>query len=252
MEDIRDKFLNECQKIREQSIGYMFVTDNFTDEAGNQQEEIISAIKKPNEAWKEQIALWRSSLQGFRENRDMPLELFHAYFVQAWYGFLDNLFERMLEEHFAGLKTYNIKAIQIEFISLEDTPHSLANNIKRRAWEYFSNKLKPEEKLSTIMKALDATVPEQVKSNIRKHVAVRNVFQHNRGTLRERDLKLFQSDHFKYPCGEAEYFGDTSDPNQPADYHLKTYRVGDTIRIDNVVLNQIYDDLVEAAKNLVS
>jgi hypothetical protein len=122
MEDIRENFLSECKRIREVSFGYVFVAENFISDANNLQEKIISTIKKPSAGFKEQITQWRSSLQGYRENRNMPLELFHAYFVQAWYGFLDNLFEQILEEHFSGLKTYKIRAVQVEFISSEDTP----------------------------------------------------------------------------------------------------------------------------------
>jgi hypothetical protein len=251
MEDVRDNFVNECKKIREVSFGYVFVAENFISDADNLQEKVISAIKTPSQGFKEQITQWRSSLVGYRENRNMPLELFHAYFVQAWYGFLDNLFERILDEHFSGLKTYEIKAMQVEFISSEDTPNTLVNNIRKRVWENFSNKLQPKEKLTIIMRALNVDIPETLKMNILEHVAVRNVFQHNRGKLRDRDLNFFKSGNLKYPCGDGEEQGDYYNPNQIKDYHMKIYQVGDTIKIDTVVLDQVYYDLVEAANKLI-
>ena len=251
MEDIRDDFIIECQKIREVSFGYMFVAENFVSEANNLQEQIISAFKNPSEGFKEQITQWRSSLMGYKENRNMPLELFVTYFVQAWHGFLDNLFERMLDEHFAGLKTYKFRTMQIEFISFEDTPNKLANNIKKRVWENFSNKIQSKDKLLIVTKALDVEFPEMLNINIRKHVTVRNLFQHNRGKLRERDLMFLPTDGFKYPYGDGEEQGDYYNPSQIRDYHMKVYKVGDTIKIDAVVLDQIYYDFVEAAKSLI-
>ncbi len=251
MEDIRDTFVDECQKIREVSFGYMWVMDNFIDEAGKLQEKIISGFKNPNEAWKEEIALWRSSLKRYREKPNMPLELFHAYYIQAWLGFLDNLFERMLDEHFAGLKSYKIKTMQIEFISSEDTPSTLVDNVKKRVWENFSNKIQSKDKLSIITKALNADIPEVLKANIHEHVVVRNLLQHNKGKLRERDLIFLNSSNLKYPCGDGEEQGDYYNPDQVKDYHMKVYQVGDIIKIDSVVLDQVYYDLVEAAKKLV-
>lgn len=251
MENIRDNFVNECNKIRDVSLGYAFVTENFIRDAGDLQEKVISAIKTLSDGWIEQIAQWRSSLHGYQENRIMPFELFHAYFVQAWYGFLDNLFERMLVEHFTGSKIYEIRAIQVQFVSSEDTPDALVNNIKRRVWENFSNKFPPDEKLRIIMKALNANITKELKTNIGKHVVIRNVFQHNRGRLRDRDLITLKSDCLKYPCGDGEEQGDYYNPNQIQDYHMKVYRVGDAIKIDTVVLDQVYYDLVEAAKELI-
>lgn len=251
MDDIRDNFVTECKKIREVSFGYVFVTENFIGDADKLQTKVISSINDLDPRGKEQITQWRSSLLEYRKKRDMPLELFHAYFVQAWYGFLDNLFERILEEHFAGFKTYRIQPIQVKFISSEDTPDTLVNNIRRRVWETFSNKIEPKEKFATIMKSLNIDIPEALQMNIRKHVAVRNVFQHNRGKLRERDLNLFEGGSLKYPCGNGVEQGDYYNPDQTKDYHMKIYRVGDTIKIDTVVLDQVYYDLVEAAKKLV-
>jgi hypothetical protein len=251
MENIRDEFLKECQKIREVSFGYIFVAENFISDADNLQEKIISAIKKPSEGFKEQIIQWRSSLSGYRENRNMPLEIFHAYFIQAWHGFLDNLFERMLDEHFAGLKSYKIKAMQIEFISTEDAPNALADNVKKRVWENFSNKIQSKDKISIITKALNVDIPEALKTNLLEHIVVRNLFQHSKGKLRERDLLFLNTKNLKYPCGDGEEQGDYYNPDQIKDYHMKVYQAGDTIKIDTVVLDQVYYDLVEAAKRLI-
>jgi hypothetical protein len=101
------------------------------------------------------------------------------------------------------------------------------------------------------MEALNTDIPEKLKMNIRKHVAIRNVFQHNRGILRDRDLNLFKSDNFKYPCGDGKEPGDYYTLDQIKDYHMKVYRAGDAVKIDTVVLDQVYYELVETAKKLI-
>jgi|GEM_PF-6545697 len=257
MENLRDDFINICTELRSIASGYMSVaSDSSIQYAHGEQEktrEIFEATEQgTNQAVQELFAGWRSNIQAYSDNRDMPLEIFHAYFVQAWYSFLDNIFELILEQHFAGSKSYEIEPISVKFRSSEDTPANLADNIRQRVWESFSNRMSPDEKLKVIAKALNVSFPQALKRSIRKHVLVRNVFQHNRGRLRVRDLRYLQSEELKYPCTEGEEQGDYYNPDQIRDYRLKFYRVDDVVRIDAMVLDQIYYDLVEAAKQLVA
>ena len=255
-DDIRDGFVDTCDKLRSTAHGYQYVADNIVLDAVDRQEgeraEIESAIAGFEEFWEKQFSGWRSSMEDYLENLNMPLELFHAYLVQAWYGFLDNVFERMLEEHFAGRAVYEMASIPVQFKPSDDTPNSLADNILTRAAEHFANRTTPDEKLRLLVKARKVDLPDKLTLSIRKHVVVRNVCQHNRGTLRPRDLVRLPGDDFMYPCIEGAEQGDYYNPGQTRDYRMRVYGVGDTVTIDGMVLDQVYYDCIEAARLLTT
>ena len=139
----------------------------------------------------------------------------------------------------------------VTFDASQDTSSNLVDNIRHRAWEYFSNKMSADQKLAVVAGALEASISSNLKRNLRKHIMVRNMLQHNRGSLRTRDLQYLQSDQLKYPCAGGEEPGDYYNPGQIRDYYMTTYQVGDVVRIDCMVLDQVYCDFVEAARVLV-
>lgn len=253
--DVRDDFVSTCDGLRRMAYGYLYVADNLSRDAVDLQEGSIAEIQRSIEGyeavWEEQFGTWRAQLEEYLQNLAMPLELFHAYSVQAWHGFLDNVFETMLEEHFSSRAVYEIRSIPVHFSSSQDTPERLADNVRMRALEHFSIRMSSDEKLSVIAKAFNTDLPEDLRQSIRKHVVVRNVFQHSRGTLRPRDLVQLQGDNLKYPCVEGDEQGDYYNPGQLRDYPMRIYRVGDTVAVDAMVLDQVYYDFVVAARTLV-
>jgi hypothetical protein len=255
LDDIRDGFVGTCDALRRVAYGYLYVADNLARDAVPMQEGSIGEIRgaiEGFEQWREQqFAEWRASLREYLGSLNMPLELVHAYLVQSWHGFLDSLFETMLEQHFAGRAIYDLGSMPVHFKSSEDTPETVVANIQLRALEHFCMRMSSDDKMRVVEKALNAKMPEDLAHNIRKHVIVRNVLQHNRGMLRPRDLQRLNADSLKYPCVEGDEQGDYYNPGQIRDYRMRTYRVGDTVAVDAMVLDQVYYDFVAAARTLV-
>lgn len=136
----------------------------------------------------DQIIQYNFDHKGVRE------ELVHAKIIQRWYKFLEDLFQNILNSHFSGQKLYaenrGSNLIINTSINLSvDTKENLIQNIQERAFNNFCF-LKAEDKLARVEKFLDKKVDETIKKNIKKHIAVRNTWQHNNGIVRSIDLSL--------------------------------------------------------------
>jgi len=253
MEDLLHEFVNKCDELMAIGSGYSsLIGGTPLEKAINEQDKIISIFRSVPKNQFTFIEGILDSRRVFLENRNIFFETLHSFYVQTWLSFLDNVFGNILERHFAGEMIYKIKPVTIKFVSYEDTPEKLAENIKGRVKEYFSNQVAPMEKLNILEKTLNREITSKLKNNIKKHIVVRNLIQHNRGKLRERDLQTLDCSSFLYPNANGEEQGNYYNPEQIRDYGMKKYSVGSVVEVDTVVLGQIHLDLIHAAKCLLA
>ncbi len=127
-------------------------------------------------------------LQLHKEHPTAVEEMVHARLVQQWHDFLESLYVQLVKEHLVegkhhpGLETMSVK------VDFRD-PGDLAEDVARAATQQFAYSEAPA-KLRTVAAALDVEIPTALSESIRKHVAVRNVLQHNEGVLRDVDLRF--------------------------------------------------------------
>ncbi|MFB2877487.1 hypothetical protein [Floridanema aerugineum] len=117
-------------------------------------------------------------------------EMIHARLIQRWYEFLSQVFEKILDDHFSGISNYNKRvSIEIDLKFLTDTKENLVTNLKERSVESFRF-LKAKEQVKKIETLLDHKIPGELGQSINKHITVRNIFQHNKGVVRDDDLNF--------------------------------------------------------------
>jgi len=251
MEDLLNKFADKCNELLAITAGYEGLLGGTPLKKALEEQDRFLAIIDTFPAKTKTTEHLLSSRQAFLENRNAFLAMIHGFYVQAWLSFCDNVFERMLEKHFSGVQIYKIPPMPIQFISIEDTPDKLLKNIKYRVGEYFSNNIPAVEKHNILGKSLKTEMTLALKNNIKKHIIVRNVIQHNQGQLRERDLQLLGSNKLMYPCINGVIYGDYFNPEQIRDYRMKNYIIDDTVEIDGMVLDQVHRDFIYASKCLI-
>jgi hypothetical protein len=118
-------------------------------------------------------------------------ELVHAKIIQRWHEFLRQLFEYVLNAHFSNQKDYKInKTVKFDtYINLSlDTGENILQNIQERILEKFDF-MNADTKLKKIEEILKKPVNPELKEKIKKHIIVRNCWQHNNGIVRQYDLK---------------------------------------------------------------
>lgn len=243
-------FINKCNGFQTLANGYLsLVNGTPLEKAIEEQDKSFNFFKS---SFHEEIISEKellNSRQVFLENRHTFLEMIHGFYVQAWSSFLDNIFENMLEKHFSGTQIYKIQSMPVQFISIEDTPDRLLENIKYRVSEHFSNQIALSDKIKVLEKSLEINISPELKNNIKKHIVVRNVIQHNQGELRERDLRTLGSSELIYPFSNGELQGDYYNPEQIRDYRMKKYIAGDALEIDVMTLDQVHLDFIYASKS---
>lgn len=117
----------------------------------------------------------------------------HASLVQEWHTYLNAVYERVAWECLTRKKDISSLSslrVRLEGLDAEDAP-GLRRSICRVARSAFSDK-GYEDRIPMLNKVFgwvpdDATRAAQATT--RKHVKIRNIFQHNRGVLNEQGAK---------------------------------------------------------------
>lgn len=150
-----------------------------------------------------------SSATGDQENfRAIPehessdvLVLVHACLVQEWTIFLDSVFSQAV---FHLLKVGNAEKLPEETLDLKDLDPSKISNLRKSiaktACENFS--FRPyDKKIETICSMFgvegDSGNSTSDSAKMRKHIEIRNIFQHNRGIVRKKDMERIGIKFFK-------------------------------------------------------
>lgn len=125
-------------------------------------------------------------IPAYEHHRGVIYEWAHARLIHEWHLTLQAWYAILLTEHLKGeVNRPSLKPIQIRF-----NPHAdeLLDGVVEEATAQF-DWLTSHERLSLIAGALGVDLPADLSPEIKKHVAVRNIFQHNKGTVRAGDLK---------------------------------------------------------------
>jgi hypothetical protein len=140
--------------------------------------------------------------------------LIQTALVQEWNIFLDSVF---CDTVLYLLETGNVEKLPSERLDLKKIVPTgfshLRKSIANAASESFS--FKPyDQKIDILCKIFNTNDELPQKSFLKKHVEIRNIFQHNRGIVRQTDLDKM---------GEANFVISQEDQTK------KTYSVGEMI-----------------------
>ena len=117
-------------------------------------------------------------------------EYIHSILVQEWIIFLDNVFEKVIDFF---LKRGRFERIPTDFrIELKELDGrkliSLREGICNTSTESFS--FQPyKKKIEILRKMFNKEFEQEIQKQMQMHITIRNVIQHNRGKIRENDLK---------------------------------------------------------------
>jgi hypothetical protein len=163
------------------------------------------------------------------------LILIQAAIVQEWQIYLDSIFEASLEHL---LKSEQQSRLPFQLLDLRDidpkSKSSLRKSVARAAREGFAFQ-RYDEKVKVIRKLFDAELEEDRLHELKKHVEIRNLFQHNRGTVRETDLQRIGRAEFEIRDG-----GGSATP----------YRAGQTIHLAQGEIAYLVDSLETISEHL--
>jgi len=163
--------------------------------------------------------------------------MIHSEMIQEWHTFLEKVFERRIYEIFSGGRAQRIK-IDLQLTLPDDIENNLAEAVQRRAVQSFSV-ASYEKRLRMVIQLLGKPVKsgDERLLTIRKHKVIRDVIQHNKGELRERDLK-------ELGVHEITMMGN-------APFQQVTYKVGDIVTITHLEVDQLAKGLIETARSLI-
>jgi hypothetical protein len=179
---------------------------------------------------------WKDIFATYHAHKAAIHELVHAQMVQKWYDFLNQLFEKVVKDHFSGVKSYpKVPQLKVTIDFSIDNSTTLIQNIPERAREWFDF-IKAEEKINKIEKILGIQIDQQLKSSIKKHIIVRNILEHNNGVIRDRDVKDLGSQ-------VINLFDDSATD--------KDFKVGDRVKITFYELLRIRHDFHKAASIMI-
>ena len=137
------------------------------------------------------------------------LILVHACLVQEWSIFLDSIFSKGV---FFLLKVGNGARLPRETLDLKQLDpaniNKLRESIATTACENFS--FRPYDKKIEIICSMfgvngDPGNSTSDSAKMRKHVEIRNIFQHHRGVVRNKDLKRIGITSFKILQNDRSY-----------------------------------------------
>ena len=157
------------------------------------------------------------------------LVLVHATIIQEWLIFLDYVFGEAVRYCLMNNLTSRLPSMSFGIRKL--APNGLVNmreSICLALIDVFSFNRNYPEKIKTLNKIFNVQQDVKLEEAMKKHVTVRNIFQHHRGEVRPRDIDTIGKQYF-------EILDDAGNP-QP-------YRVKDTIVLTKREIESLNDTL---------
>lgn len=135
------------------------------------------------------------------------LVLVHAGFIQEWSIFLDSIFRKVVLHYLEtdmcdALPSQKFNLNKIKATSFYDMRVSISQAaMESFSFENYDDKIKMLRSIfgikSSQLEEKDKIKLEAMNAKVKKHVEIRNVFQHNRGIIRERDLTAIGQKYFE-------------------------------------------------------
>lgn len=164
--------------------------------------------------------------------------LTHAFIIQEWHIFLDNVFAMVIVHkllHKKVISNFPKMNVKIDFSDVDLSTVSKARN-------YICDKLKEtfsydpyDEKIDKIKKLVDLKpyITTELPF-IKKNVIVRNIFQHQKGVVSSGDLTRLG--------GSLTLLGDANAP--------VSFNAGDQLHISKTEIKALYETFHNTTKNL--
>lgn len=163
--------------------------------------------------------------------------LTHAFIIQEWHLFLDNVFVGVVEDKLCHAKKPNLPRMNIK-LDFEDVDLSTIAKTRR----YIFRKLKEtfsfegyDEKIDRIKKIVDLTTYYNTELPfIKKNVIVRNIFQHQKGIVSQDDLSRL---------GGSLILLDDANVSV-------SYNAGEKLKMSKPEINELFQTLGRVTNNL--
>jgi hypothetical protein len=227
LSQIRDRFISNCLNVLKVARVY----DSFAH-------IVPDFLLHPDK-----LTFWPDMADLIAKYKEMakmpdPIErMIQAQMIGQWRIFLAKVYDWHIDKVLRSGASHEIKVrLTIEFpIDLEAGLHA---SIRAKALQEFDRQ-DYDTQLDTVLRLLGRPVNKSHKSIqfIKKHKVIRDVVQHNRGELRERDIEYLGLSEFDLSNGPGE--GE------------KTYRVGDTVVMTYQEIDLLFKNLREAAESLI-
>lgn len=124
----------------------------------------------------------------YLEHKQAIVELVFGRIVQIWYDFLNRMYEQILKETFAGVKTYTGIQDLVNGKNVEDIDKMV------KEFDLRTGGVRKIEKMETY---LDKKIDDDYKQRITVCITVRNLLEHNQGFIRQSDLDNLESQSIK-------------------------------------------------------
>ncbi len=157
-----------------------------------------------------------------------------AGLIQEWHIFLDLVFRNVILRRLETGQAMGVPAVRLDLVKIE--PGNLTavrESIARAASEAFSY-LPYEQRLDILCKIFGAKKDTREALFLRKHVDIRNLYQHNRGVVKQEDI--------------VKRGGKPYDILQ-SDRSTKAYGAGDKIELTLSEIDKLIQMIVNFSKN---
>lgn len=171
LQQIRDVFIGECSNLSRVVRFYQTTTSKIPSDPG---------VRKFIEAFKKNI----------ETTPDLVERTIQAQMIGEWRIFLVRIFERFVYEVLSERKLHKIN-FKAQLCFPQDLDSNLVDIIQNRAVHDF-DKQDYDTQLDIVLRLLGKPV-DKSHENIRfinKHKVIRDVIQHNKGKLRDRDFRI--------------------------------------------------------------
>jgi len=224
---IRDRFISDCfnlLKVAREYDSFAHIVPNFL-----QHPEKLTFV--PDKA---------DLIRKYEEMAKMPdstERMIQAQMIGEWRIFLTKVYEWHIDRALQCGASREIKVRLIIEVPT-DLENGLHDSIRAQALQEFDRQ-DYDTQLDRVLGLLGRPINKSHESIrfIKKHKVIRDVIQHNRGKLRERDFEYLGLSKFDLSNGPGE--GET------------TYRAGDVVVMKYREIDQLFKKLCEAAESLI-
>lgn len=231
MKEIRERFISKIRKKAKQALGIhaalllskpSFPADHNKVYFGGAPADGSLQIKY--------VPTFGEIKETLSNRENIVLELFLADMIQAWFEFQNAIFCSLVRDNQSHYNKWLIKP----------TPKpALAPGASKKdaieAYRTWFDRMKSEEKLILLRKALEVSISQNLIEKINQYVTKRNLLQHNEGLIRQKDIDKSGGKNFTRLRGKK----------------VQSIRSGDRIDPTPYDIEDLADTLIEVARILI-
>jgi hypothetical protein len=187
------------------TLGHNLIIKDMTDDIDTSITCFKYSLKTTTGQYIDNQLSFKQVIEGYSNYNSIIVELVFLRIVQHWYDFLNKIIELVVKEHISGVKIYkdipitNVAFDLNNFCSTEDLPELIKDS--------FDKNIKNIDKTKKITKCLGVTLDNDSQQCIKKAIIVRNLLEHNKGIVRQKDLNDLGGQLFLIYNGELKQYG---------------------------------------------